>query len=242
MVAASPYGLGVLASCATCNLQGDRCFRQLSVRTLQALETVKYASAYPAGAVLFVEGQAPRGVFMLCQGRVKLSVCSADGKTLILKIAEAGQILGLSATVSGRPYELTAETVDPCQINAIKREDFLHILSQHGDLSFRVAEQLCENYNTACHEIHSLTLSHSAVEKLSKLLLDWSSRSTESARQVNSFKLALTHEEITQMIGSSRETVTRLFSELRRQQIIQVSGATLLIRKRPELESLANPK
>ena len=61
---------------------------------------------------------------MLCKGRVKLSICSTDGKTLILKIAEPGEVLGLSASVSGKPYELTAETVDPCQINFVKREDF----------------------------------------------------------------------------------------------------------------------
>ena len=61
--------------------------------------------------MLFVEGQAPRGIFVLCKGRVKLSICASDGKTLILKIAEAGEVLGLSAAVSGAPYELTAETV-----------------------------------------------------------------------------------------------------------------------------------
>ena len=180
----------------------------------------------PKGAVLFVEGQAPRGIFVLCKGRVKLSICATDGKTLILKIAEPGEVLGLSATVSGKPYELTAETIDPCQVNFVKREDFLRFLKDNSDACFKVAEQLSEKYNNACHEVRSLGLSHSASEKLAKLLLEWSSKNGEAAKQEPRLKLALTHEEIAQMIGTSRETVTRLFADLKKRQIVQAKGST----------------
>ena len=238
----SPYGLNVLESCLACTLQGDRCFRDLSTATLQEFEAIKYTSAYPRSAVLFVEGQAPRGVFVLCQGRVKLSLSSSDGKTLILKIAEPSEVLGLSATVSGKPYELTAETLDPCQVNFVKREDFLRFLREHSDVCFRVAEQLSDKFSAACHEIRSLGLAHSAAEKLAKLLLEWSSKEGESDKREPRVKLALTHEEIAEMIGTSRETVTRLFTELRKRQIVHLKGSTLLIRNKAALELLANPK
>jgi len=71
-----------------------------------------------------VESQAPRGVFVLGKGRVMLSICATDGKTQILKIAEPGEVLRLSATVSAKPYEFTGETIDPGQVNFVKREDF----------------------------------------------------------------------------------------------------------------------
>jgi len=89
---------------------------------------------------------------------VKLSIYATDGKTLILKIAEPGEVLHLSATVSGKPYELTAETIDPCEVNFVKREDFLRFLREHSDARFKVAEQLSEKYNNACHEVRSLDL------------------------------------------------------------------------------------
>jgi len=238
----SPYGLSVVESCLTCKSHGNKCFRDLQAATLQAFEAIKYNSSYPPGAVLFVEGQTPRGVFVLCQGRVKLSVCSSDGKTLILRIADPSEVLGLSATVSGKPYELTAETIGPCQVNFIKREDFLRFLHGHSDFSFRVAEQLSDKYNTACHEIRSLGLSHSAAEKLAKLLLEWSSRDAQSTKQEPRINMALTHEEISQMIGTSRETVTRLFAELKKHQIVNVKGAALAIQNKAALELLANPK
>jgi len=123
-------------------MRAEHTFCDLPGAALQTFETMKYATAYPKGAVLFVEGQAPRGIFVLCKGRVKLSICASDGKTLILKIAEAGEVLGLSANVRGTPYELTAETVDPCQVNFVKREDFQRLLRQHSDACLHVAEQL----------------------------------------------------------------------------------------------------
>ena len=235
----SPYGLEIVESCLTCKMRADKIFCNLPTQAVQALETIKYTTAYPKGAVLFVEGQAPRGIFLLCKGRVKLSIGSSDGKMLILKISEPGEVLGLSATVSGKPYELTAETLDPCQVNFVKRDDFVRFLREHNEVCLRVAEQLSDKYNTACHEIRALGLSHSAAEKLAKLLLEWSDKN--GARQTGHMKLTLTHEEIAQMIGTSRETVTRLFADFKKKQFIQLRGSTLVIRNKAALETLVSP-
>jgi CRP/FNR family transcriptional regulator, cyclic AMP receptor protein len=235
----SPYGLDIIESCLTCKTRNERLFCDLPAAALQTFESIKYATAYPKGAVLFVEGQAPRGIFVLCKGRVKLSICATDGKTLIVKIADPGEVLGLSASVSGKPYELTAETLDPCQVNFVKREDFLRFLKEQPDACFKVAEQLSEKYNTACHEVRSLGLSHSAGEKLAKLLLELSSKNGEAIKQEPRVKLALTHEEIAQMIGTSRETVTRLFADFKKRQIVQTKGSTLVIRNKAALRMIA---
>ena len=235
----SPYGFELVENCVICKLRSDSFFCSLPKAALEAFDKIKYSASYPAGAVLFVEGQSPRGIFVLCKGRVKLSICSTDGKTLILKIAEPGEVLGLSASVSGKPYELTAETVDPCQVNFVKRDDFLRFLRENADACLRVAEQLSEKYNSACREIRALGLSHSAAEKLARLLLDWSTRNGEANKQEPRVKLALTHEEIAQMIGTSRETVTRLFADLKKRQIVQAKGSTLVIRNKAALKSLA---
>jgi len=103
----------------------------------------------------------------------------------------------------------------------------------------RVAEQLSEKYNSACREIRSLGLSHSAAEKLAKLLLEWTAKNGEGTKQEPRIKMALTHEEIAQMIGTSRETVTRLFAEMKKRQIVQSKGSTLVIRNKVALKALA---
>ncbi|HET7442724.1 MAG TPA: Crp/Fnr family transcriptional regulator [Terriglobales bacterium] len=232
----SPYGLNLIESCLTCRLRENSIFCGLPDSVLHEFEKIKYTTGYPANAVLFVEGQSPRGVFVLCKGRVKLSFSSNDGKTLIFKVAEPVEILGLGATLSGKPYDLTAETIGPCQITFVKREDFLRLLKAQNEACFRVAEQLSHKYNDACHEMRSLGLSHSAGEKLAKLLLEWSSRNGQHNGQVN---LHLTHEEMAQMIGTSRETVSRLLADMKNHQIIEYHGAMLLIRNKPALRVIA---
>jgi CRP/FNR family transcriptional regulator, cyclic AMP receptor protein len=231
--------LHLVDSCFTAKIRAERLFCDLPEDALQSFERIKSTSAYPRGAVLFVEGQAPRGIFVLCRGRVKLSICAGDGRTLILKIAEPGEVLGLSAAVSGQAYELTAESLDACQANFIRREDFLHFLKEHIDACFKVAEQLSEKYNIACHEVRSLGLSHSAGEKLARLLVEWSSKNGEAAQLEPQLQVSLTHEEIAQMIGTSRETVTRLFAELKKREILETKGSIVVIRDKAALRSLA---
>ena len=236
----SPYGMEIVESCLTCKLRADRIFCDLPDNALRAFEKIKFASSYPQDAVLFVEGQMPRGIFVICKGSVKLSINSPGGRTMIVKLAEAGEVLGLSATISGKPYEVTAETIDPCQVTFVKREDFLLFLKDDVEACFKVAEQLGEKYHNACKEVRSLGLSHSAAEKLATLLLEWSSKNGESGKAEPRLKLRLTHEEIAQMIGTSRETVTRLFAELKKRQILQTKGSTLVIRNTLALRDIAN--
>jgi len=236
----SPYGMEIVESCVTCKLRADRIFCDLPPAALQTFEKIKFPTSYPPGAVLFVEGQLPRGIFVLCKGSVKLSITSPNGRTMIVKLAEPGEVLGLSASISGKPYEVTAETIDPCQVNFVKREEFLAFLKDDVDACFKVAEQLGEKYHNACKEVRSLGLSHSAAEKLASLLLEWSSKNGESSRPEPRLKLRLTHEEIAQMIGTSRETVTRLFADLKRRQIVQAKGSTLVIRDAGALRDIAN--
>src|ERR1700693_4214028 len=236
----SPYGMEIEESCITCRLRADRIFCDLPANALRAFENIKYATAYPEGAVLFVEGQVPRGIFVLCKGSVKLSINSPTGRTVIVKLAEPGEVLGLSATISGKPYEVTAETIDPCQINFVKRDDFLRFLKDDVEACFKVAEQLGEKYHNACREVRSLGLSHSAAEKLATLLLDWSTKNGEAAKPEPRLKIRHTHEEIAQMIGTSRETVTRLFAELKKHQIWESKGSTLVIRNTAALRDIAN--
>ena len=232
-----PYGLQIVENCLICKLRTDGFFCELPKTSLEAFEKIKYSAAYPQGAVLFLEAQEPRGIYMICAGRVKLSTTNRDGKTLILRIADPGEILGLHATVSGKPYELTAETLQPCQLNFIKREDFLRFLKEHGDACLHAAEHLSANCQDAYELIRTLGLSHSVSEKLARLLLEWAGEG-ENTKDGIRLKLALTHEEIAQLIGTSRETVTRVLTEFRKKKIAEFHGSTLLIRNRAGLEQL----
>lgn len=236
----TPYGLDIVESCGACEMRTRYAFCDLPEPDLQAFESIKHTITYPKDTVLFAEGQKPRGIFVLCKGRVKLSLCSRDGKTLIMKIVEPGELLGLSSAISGKVYEVTAETAEPCQLTFVKRDDFLSFLRQRSDACLQVACQLADKYTSACREIRSLCFSHTAEEKLAALFLDWSARNGAGADESHTrVKLSLTHEEMAQMIGMTRETVTRTLAALKKRQIVQVKGATLLIRDKRALQAMA---
>jgi CRP/FNR family transcriptional regulator len=186
--------------------------------------------------VLFIEGQQPRGVFVLCTGKVKLSTSSREGKTIITKLSSPGDVLGLNATISNRPYEVTAEMVEPGQANFIARDAFLQFLREYGEVAVRVAEQLSRNYYTAYEEIRTLGLASSPSEKFAKLLLSWLPEADNGKSP--QIRLTLTHGEIAEMIGTTRETVSRLFSEFKKKQLLQVKGAAVTVRNKEALERM----
>jgi CRP/FNR family transcriptional regulator, cyclic AMP receptor protein len=226
----APYGLRVIEDCLACPVLKDRVFCNLPRAALAGLDEISSPSTYPRGAVLFIEGQDPRGVYILCNGRVKLFGASAAGKAVIFRIAEPGEIIGLPSTLSFKPYELTAEALEPTQANFIRREDFLAFLRQHGETALRVAEMLSNIYHATCQEVRYLGLSSSAVEKLARFLLDLKpAENAEPGRK--RVTLTLTHEEIANTLGTSRETVTRILGSFKLKQFIEVHGSTLVVNK-----------
>jgi CRP/FNR family transcriptional regulator, cyclic AMP receptor protein len=236
----TPYGLEIIESCLTCQLRKDKWFCGLSPEVLRAFSAASHPSTYPGGALLFVEGQMPRGAFVLCSGKVKLSTTSREGKVLILRVAEAGEVLGLSATISGTCYELTAETAGPCHVNYVEREALLRLMGKSGELGMHAAQALSREFQTMYRDIHELVLARSSAGKLARLLLSWTpGRGPGNGGNEIRVRASATHEEMAQMIGASRETVTRLLSELKKKELIRLEGSTLVIRDRTALEALA---
>jgi CRP/FNR family transcriptional regulator, cyclic AMP receptor protein len=236
----TPYRLEVIESCLTCQLRKDKWFCGLSPEVLKSFSAASRPATYPGGAVLFVEGQTSRNALVLCSGKAKLSTTSRDGKVLILKVAEAGDVLGLSATITGTPYEVTAETVGPCHVNFVEREPLLRLMERNGEMGMHAAQALSTEFQSMYRDIHELVLARSSAGKLARLLLSWSgARGQDLASSEVRIRAIMTHEEMAQMIGASRETVTRLLSELKKKELIRLEGATLVIRNRVALEAIA---
>jgi CRP/FNR family transcriptional regulator len=213
-------------------------FCNLDSEALVDFESIGVQATLPKGAKLFHEGSPSGGVFIICTGQVKLSCTSKEGKTLILKIAMAGDVLGLGAVISGSPYEVTAETVEPTQIKSIRRTDFLSFIQKHGQASLHAAKALSEEYKAAFFDARRLALSGSAAGKLAAVLLDWG-RAASCGKPELRFTMALTHEELANLVGSSRETVTRTLGRFKREKLIQIRGAIVLILSPEGLEQLS---
>ena len=154
-------------SCFKCEMRPDRVFCDLPDDALGAFDSIKAIIQIPRGEVLFHEGRLPRGAFVLCGGRVKLSVSSEHGKRLMLRVAGAGEVLGLSATMSGKPYELTAEVLDPAQVAFIKRRDLLRFLRDHREACLQVVHLLSQDLHTAFDRVRTVGLTRTRRPRVS---------------------------------------------------------------------------
>jgi CRP/FNR family cyclic AMP-dependent transcriptional regulator len=235
------YNFKIIEDCLKCTFREHRLFCDLPDEALRKLQNIKATSVYPKGALLCLEGQAARGIFVLCTGRAKLSTSSTEGKSIILRIAEPGEVLGLTAAVSNTPYEASVETLETSQANFIPRTDFMRFLQDYPDVGMKVTQQLTHNCKCAYNEIRALGLANSVPEKLAGLILEWAERPLNVPRkqpQEIPIRVTLTQEEISQLVGTSRETVSRVLSAFRKKGWLRTKGATWTIVNKPALESL----
>jgi CRP/FNR family transcriptional regulator, cyclic AMP receptor protein len=211
---------------------------QLSPEAQSELESLKTPFDCPANTVLFIEEQVPDNFLFLLAGQVKLSMNSYAGRRQILGIADPGETLGLASALSGSPYDITAETLSPCRIASLGREKFIGFLARNPSAYKNVTRELCLDCARACEHVRRLGLAVTAPAKLARLLLEWSTVGQTTERGTR-LLCSLTHEEIGEYIGASRETVTRIFSDFKCQELLESRGSTLIISNRRALELCA---
>ncbi len=226
--------LQIQHKCEKCEFRSEDFFCDLQASNLQVFEALKITNAYPKGSTLFMQGHPSNGVYILCQGRIKLSTSLKDGKVLILHIAEPGEILGLSSAVTDSVHIATAEVVDDCQVNFVRNHDFLKFLKENSEACLSAVKQLSMSYENAHLQICSLGLSRTVADKLASLFLGWCKAACEDDDGIH-LKISFTHEEIAQMIGSSRETVTRLLGEFKERELISVDGSEYIVHDKERL-------
>lgn len=206
---------------------------------IRGLRNAKLSKVYPRHSVLFNEGQESQGVYVLCEGRAKVSIASADGKTVVLRVARPGELLGINATLTGAPYSATVETLERCRIDFVPSEALLELLDRDKNACLDVAKALSRKLNGVVDHTRLLFLSRSASEKLARLLIRWCDDHGKRTAAGIRIDFRLTHEQVAEIICSSRETVTRVLTDLKRKQIVSYSDKAIFIRNRKALDSAA---
>jgi CRP/FNR family cyclic AMP-dependent transcriptional regulator len=213
-------------------------FNNWSHAALEDWAAMERDHSHGPNIVLFAEKEEARGLYVVLDGEVRLSMNSSEGRRLSLRIARKGDVLGLSSALSGGPYEMTAETLYPAKVALIGRREFIGFLSRHPELYMNITEELSRHVSMACHQLRTVGLAATAPEKLARLLLDWSENDMSTAA-CGRVRFSLTHEEIGEFIGASRETVTRTLSTFKHRRLVSFRGSMLEIPNRMALASYA---
>jgi CRP/FNR family cyclic AMP-dependent transcriptional regulator len=235
----APYHLKVIDSCFACVMREEGLFCQLSQGTLTELNALRQTSFYPRNAILFVEGEPPRGVFVLCAGQAKLTVTSMDGQSLTLRFVEPGEVLGLSSVIGNTPYAAAADILAPSQVSFIPRLPFLQFLRAHTGVSLRVAKHLSNELHTSWDQSRMLALAPSTQAKVAQFLVAWAAQHGTEIPEGIRLALNMTHDEIAKTIGASRESVSRVLGDFRLHRLIRVNRGTLVVLQPNKLRELA---
>jgi len=189
-------------------------------------------SVHGRGKVLFAEGESARGVYILRTGSATVSISSIDGRIVTPRVARAGDVLGLNSVLASSSYEATVKTLEPCRTDFIPRAELVELIEKSHAGARAILKILSHELTELTERTRSLLLPLTASARLARLLLEWSKKSDRIDR-------VFTHEEIAQMICSSRETVTRTLASLGRRKIIEITSDSILIRDNATLNRMA---
>lgn len=205
---------------------------------VDALNIRKLDSLHGRGSVLFSEGEPARGIYILRTGRATVSISSSEGRVVILRMAHAGEVLGLNAVLSNCAYDATVKTLESSRVNFISRAELTELVNSDAG-AVAVIKLLSRELTQLNESARSLLLPQTARARLAQLLLQWNKERQDEAIRSRVIDKVFTHEEVAQMIGSSRETVTRLLASFSRREFIRVTSDSILIRDRAALEEIA---
>ena len=226
-----------LQHCQACRMQDHLLLQKLTPALRKELNAACFRVTLPAGSTIFYEGDEGNGVFILRKGRAKVTMNSEEGRTVILYLAAPGELLGLSSVISGDPRQVAAVALEPCELDLIRREAFMDFLNRHEDQLRAALHELAQQHACILEAIRRLSLAPSLLANVARFLLGLNC--PETRPQTDKINLHLTQEEIAQQLGTTRESITRTFSRLRKDRIIEQRGHTITLHNRSMLEHLA---
>lgn len=224
--------------CYNCKVRCKSIFEEISLDDTKVLDTYKTCNTYKKGQVIFEEDTYPHGLYCISSGKIKLSQTGADGREQIVHLAKNGDVMGYRAILSGDKYSCSATAIENSSLCYIPTKVFTGMIERNAKLAFKVIHLLSDELKTAEHTITDLA-QKSVKERLAQgiLLLKESYGFEPDGCTIN---VSITREEIASIVGTARETATRLLAELSREKSIELNGKKIKILDQHKLIQSAN--
>lgn len=227
-----------LAGCIACPNRKPGWFCSLGDAVLADLDVVTTPRLLAPGERLFNQGENADRLYIICGGYLKLTADSPHGKTMILRVAGPGAILGLHAAMSERPYEVTAETLQSAHVRAVHKSDFLGFLRRHKEAQIRVVQCICQEYRFALQDACRIALTDTVAARLARLLAELAQQIGEWHDGEYRIPLLLTHEELASMTCTTRETVTRTLGQFKKDGILSIRDSAVTVHQPERLQGM----
>lgn len=214
-------------------LQRVPLFSQLSAVELQRVVDVARERAYPRNSVILFEDDPGDALYVVANGQVKVVLIGEDGREVILSVMGPGEFFGEMSLLDDEPRSAHVIAMEDSSLAVLRREDFEGLLTSSPQIALALLRELSRRLRRADEKVGSLVLLD-VQGRVARLLLDMAGE--EGGERITR---RLTHHTIAQMIGSSRETVSRTMRDLTDKGLIAVQRRDIVIRDRAALEAAA---
>lgn len=209
-------------------------FEHLTDAQKYRLETRSVLRAFARQEMIYFPTEPGQSVLLLVRGRVKIKVLAADGRETILAFIDEGELFGELALVDAAPRQEFAEAVTDATVIAVAREDMLWLMGQHAELSLQITKLVGLRRRRIENRLRNI-LFRSTRERVAALLLELVESHGEALEKGWAVRLPLSHQELANLIGATRETVTLTLGQLQREGLIQVRRRRLVVLSRRRL-------
>ena len=225
--------------CQLCMSRKFSLFSEISDSHLCQLSESKNLITHKKGQILFYEGTKPLGVFCISDGVVKVYKTASNGKEQIIRLAKKGDFLGYASLLGEEAYSNSATIVEDANICFVPRESFLRVLAEDNVFHQRVTKALCNDLGVMESKLTDAT-QKSIRERLAFTLLKLSETYGIDGKEGDKIDIVLTREEIAGIVGTATETVIRLLSEFKKDELIDFEGKKVVVRDKKGLARLSD--
>lgn len=225
--------------CELCMSRKFSLFSDVAEPHLCQLSDSKNHITHKKGQILFYEGTKPLGIFCISDGIVKVYKTASNGKEQIIRLAKKGDFLGYVSLLGEEAYSNSATIVEDANICFIPREAFLKVLAEDTEFHRRVTKALCHDLGVMESKLTDAT-QKSIRERLAFTLLKLSETYGIDGKEGDKIDIVLTREEIAGLVGTATETVIRLLSEFKKDELIDFEGKKIIVLDKKGLARLSD--
>lgn len=225
-------------SCETCGARVTSAFATLTVLESETVTLAKSCHRYDRGETIFEMGQYPRGLHCLHTGHAKLVRYSPEGREQIIRFASAGDSMGYSSLLTGEPYTISAVAVEPTSMCFIPNDMIFRFIRENSKMTLHVMQLMSRELQETERRVVELARK-SVRERVAEALLVLRETFGVEA-DGETLNMPLTREEIADVVGTAPESLIRMLSELKSDQLIETSGRRIKVKNLKALVTVAN--
>jgi len=224
-------------TCIGCNLEFKTIFKSLTPTQLDYLNNNKSCSVVSKGKILYEEGNRLTGIFCINKGILKIYKTGIEGKEQIIKFAKEGDVIGYRSVINGECACTSVKILEDAVVCHIASQDLYHLLRENSEFGIELLQIACKELGEANNYITDIA-QKSVRERLAEILLHL--KDEFGVNQDGLINIALTREELANIIGTATESVIRLLSEFKTEGIIELQGRKILLKDINKLKKISN--